>query len=118
MNVRIIDNDVLTIPDLAARFGIRVGHSNVGTQPTINLEIHGNDTAAAIPIIGPPDGIGIRQQTPFTFCIEGLTPTRDRVRRRLTSTARTLAAGSDHDQDRWHGLHQLHRAESPSHEVR
>ena len=62
MNVRIIDNDVLTIPDLAARFGIRVGHSNVGTQPTINLEIHGNDTAGGNPIIGPPDGIGIRQE--------------------------------------------------------
>ena len=74
MNVRIIDNDVLTIPDLAARFGIRVGHSNVGTQPTINLEIHGNDTAGGNPIIGPPDGIGIRQQSGFTFGIEGLTP--------------------------------------------
>ena len=72
---RIIDNDVLTIPDLVARFGIRVGHSNVGTQPTINLEIHGNVTAGGNPVIGPPDGIGIRKQNPFTFCIEGLTPT-------------------------------------------
>ena len=31
-------------------------------------------TAGGNPIIGPPDGIGIRKQDPFTFCIEGLTP--------------------------------------------
>ena len=36
--------------------------------------MHGNDTAGGNPIIGPPDGLGIRQQTPFTFCIEGMSP--------------------------------------------
>ena len=40
-NIRIIDNNVTTVPDLGARFGIRVQQSNVGTQPTINLEMHG-----------------------------------------------------------------------------
>ena len=52
MNIRIIDNVVTTVPDLAARFGIRVQQSNVGTQPTINLEMHGNDTAGGNPILG------------------------------------------------------------------
>ncbi|HWT01914.1 MAG TPA: Ig-like domain-containing protein, partial [Pyrinomonadaceae bacterium] len=74
MNVRIINNNVTTVPDLTARFGIRVQHSNIGTQPTINLEMTGNDTAGGNPVIGAPDGIGIRKQDPFTFCIEGLSP--------------------------------------------
>ena len=74
-NIRIINNVVTTVPDLAARFGIRVQQSNVGTQPTVNLEITGNTTAGGNPVIGPPDGIGIRKQDPNTFCIEGLGAT-------------------------------------------
>ena len=97
---------VTTIPDLAARFGIRVGHSNVGTQPTINLEMHGNDTAGGNPIIGPPDGIGIRQQTGFTFCIEGL------ARRRRRSAGGDLRQRSESlgkpRRCQWKQLHQLH----------
>jgi large repetitive protein len=74
MNVRIIDNHILSVPDLTARFGIRVQQSNTSPQPTVNLEIHGNDTAGGNPVFGPADGIGIRQQTGFTFGIEGLSP--------------------------------------------
>ena len=63
MKVRIIDNDVLTIPDSPRASGFALAQQRRDAAP-INLEIHGNDTAGGNPIIGPPDGIGIRQQTP------------------------------------------------------
>jgi hypothetical protein len=80
-NVKINDNNVSTPPDLTARYGIRVQQSNVGTQPTLNLEMHGNTTAGAwnafqIPGVDPPsNGIGVRKQDPYQFGIEGLSPT-------------------------------------------
>lgn len=75
-NVRVVNNTVTTVPDLDARYGIRVQHSNVGTQPTLNLEINGNTTQGAFNafhVLG--NGIGVRKQDPFQFGIEGLNPT-------------------------------------------
>jgi hypothetical protein len=76
MNVRVISNDVTTIPVLPARYGIRVQQSNTIPQPTLNLEIHGNTTAGGRPVFGtvPGNGIAVRQQDPVQFGIEGLTP--------------------------------------------
>ncbi|HKQ99532.1 MAG TPA: Calx-beta domain-containing protein [Pyrinomonadaceae bacterium] len=75
-NVRIVNNNVTTVPDLDARYGIRVQQSNSGTQPTLNLEINGNTTQGAFNafhVLG--NGIGVRKQDPYQFGIEGLSPT-------------------------------------------
>ena len=109
MNIRIIDNNVTTVPDLAARFGIRVQHSNVGTQPTINLEMHGNDTAGGNPVIGPPDGIGIRQQNPLHVLHRRVEPVAGQRHAGGDLRQRTERRG-DHDGARRQQLHQLQRA--------
>ena len=90
-NIRIVDNVVTTVPDLAARFGIRVQQSNVGTQPTVNLEMHGNDTAGGNPVIGPPDGLASASRIRSPSVSKACPRVRPRQRkRRPTSTRRTL----------------------------
>jgi hypothetical protein len=76
MNVRIIGNHILSTPALDARYGIRVQQSNSSPEPTVNLEIHGNDTVGAFNAFHTlGSGIAVRKQDPFTFGIEGLGAT-------------------------------------------
>jgi hypothetical protein len=71
-----------------------VQHSNVGTQPTINLEIHENTTAGGSGLFNS-NGIGIRKQDPFTFCIEGLSPTPTNSPEAYIDSQNTNGNGTD-----------------------
>jgi hypothetical protein len=95
-NVKVNDNAVTTVPDLDARYGIRVQQSNVGTQPTLNLEMHGNSTVGAFNafhVLG--SGIGIRKQDPYQFGIEGLSPTPTNSPEAYINSQNPAGAGTD-----------------------
>lgn len=95
-NLRMVNNAVTTVPDLDARYGIRVQHSNVGTQPTLNLEINGNTTVGAFNafhVLG--SGIGVRKQDPYNFGIEGLSPTPTNSPEAYINSQNPGGAGTD-----------------------
>jgi co-chaperonin GroES (HSP10) len=95
-NVRIINNAVTTVPDLDARYGIRVQQSNVGTQPTLNLEMNGNTTVGAFNafhVLG--SGMAVRKQDPYQFGIEGLSPSPTNSPEAYINSQNPGGAGTD-----------------------
>ena len=88
-NIRINNNVVTTVPDLGARFGIRVGHSNIGTQPAINLEITATTPRAATQSSGLPMGSASASRLASRSASRELARRRPpQLRRRPTSTVR------------------------------
>jgi hypothetical protein len=95
-NLRMVNNAVTTVPDLDARYGIRVQQSNVGTQPTLNLEINGNTTVGAFNAFHTlGSGIGVRKQDPYQFGIEGLSPTPTNSPEAYINSQNPGGAGTD-----------------------